>query len=68
MLVELLVVIGIIALLVAILPPVMARAREDGNFGFADGSVQRIQQSDLHQFYATMATGSKVRAYLPIVN
>jgi len=41
---------------------------QGGNFGFADGSVQWIQQSDLHQFYATANVNSKIRAYLPIVN
>ena len=40
---------------------------DGGNFGFADGSVQWIRQDELQPFYATLAAGSKIRAYLPIV-
>ena len=40
---------------------------QGGNFAFNDGSVQWIQQEALDQFFATMATNSKIRAYLPLV-
>jgi prepilin-type processing-associated H-X9-DG protein len=40
---------------------------DGGNFAFADGSVQWIMQGDLQPFFATLAAGSKIRAYLPIV-
>jgi prepilin-type N-terminal cleavage/methylation domain-containing protein/prepilin-type processing-associated H-X9-DG protein len=39
---------------------------QGGNFGFADGSVVWLNQDDLHEHYATLNTGSKVRAYLPL--
>jgi prepilin-type N-terminal cleavage/methylation domain-containing protein/prepilin-type processing-associated H-X9-DG protein len=41
---------------------------QGGNFAFADGSVQWINQGDLKPFYATLAASSKIRAYLPIVH
>jgi prepilin-type N-terminal cleavage/methylation domain-containing protein/prepilin-type processing-associated H-X9-DG protein len=40
---------------------------QGGNFGYADGSVRWLNQDDLHEHYATLATTSKIRAYLPIV-
>jgi prepilin-type N-terminal cleavage/methylation domain-containing protein/prepilin-type processing-associated H-X9-DG protein len=40
---------------------------QGGNFGFADGSVVWKNQDDLHEHYATLATGSIIRAYLPLV-
>jgi prepilin-type N-terminal cleavage/methylation domain-containing protein/prepilin-type processing-associated H-X9-DG protein len=40
---------------------------QGGNFGFADGSVVWMNQDDLHEHYATLASGSIIRAYLPIV-
>jgi hypothetical protein len=39
---------------------------QGGNFGYADGSVVWLNQDDLHEHYATLATGSIIRAYLPI--
>lgn len=40
---------------------------EGGNFGFADGSVRWYRQDELHQYYNSLAKGSKIRSYLPIV-
>jgi prepilin-type N-terminal cleavage/methylation domain-containing protein len=39
---------------------------QGGNFAFGDASVRWIGQGDLHPFYATLASSSKIRAYLPI--
>jgi prepilin-type N-terminal cleavage/methylation domain-containing protein len=40
---------------------------QGGNFAFNDGSVQWLDQDLLQPFFATLASGSKIRAYLPIV-